>query len=290
MTSPAQETTAPPEIEVAINYLVNTGVTPVFKHATPGTDIAKDSARGMREPRVMTVRNARLLPNAFSLDVEGFALVTHDTKVKDFDDAAELAAVYTPELEKLVARVAGATEAVVFDHTRRSTDPAHRAKHLSRDPVPAPHTDYTAESAAQRLRDRFGDAEAERRLQRRFAIVNVWRSMNAPLEQWPLAMCDGRTVDPAHMQGTRREAPERAEPSFEYNRASQTMHAFHDAAHRWYWFPRMARNEALVFKNWDTLTDGTARFALHTAFMEPDTPPNPAHRETIESRLFVFYD
>jgi hypothetical protein len=290
MTSLAQEAAVPSEIEVAINYLVNTGVTPVFKHAAPGADIASDAARGTREPKVMTVRNARLLPHAFSLDVEGFTLVRHDTKVKDFNDDAELAAVYTPELEALVAGAAGGIEAVVFDHTRRSTDPAHRARHLSRDPVPAPHTDYTAGSAEQRLRDRFGDAEAKRRLQRRFAIVNVWRSMNKPLEQWPLAVCDGRTIDPARMQGTQREAPERAEPSFEYNRPSQTMHAFYDAGHRWYWYPRMARNEALLFKNWDTLTDGTARFALHTAFMEPHTPAHPAHRETIESRLFVFYD
>lgn len=289
MTTQAQEPTAPPEIEVAINYLVNTGVTPVFKHTVSGTDIEKDSTRGTREPRVMTIRNARLLPNTFSLDVEGFAFVTHDTKVKGFNDDGELAAVYTPEVEKLVAEAAGGTEAVVFDHTRRSTDPEHRAKYLSRDPVPAPHTDYTAESAIQRMRDRFGD-EAEERLKRRFAIVNVWRSMNAPLEQWPLAMCDGRTVDPERMQGTRREAPERAEPSFEYNRPSQTMHAFYDPNHIWYWFPRMARNEVLLFKNWDTLTDGTARYALHTALMEPDTPHNPVHRETIESRLFVFYE
>ena len=48
MTAKAQESSAPPEIEVAINYLVDTGVTPVFKHTVSGTDIAKDSACASR--------------------------------------------------------------------------------------------------------------------------------------------------------------------------------------------------------------------------------------------------
>jgi hypothetical protein len=289
MTSQTQEYTAPPEIQVALNYLADVGVTPVFKHAAPGTAIENDRARGERKPQVVPIRNGRLQPNTLSLDVEGIAFVAHATRVANFNDDAELAAVYTPELKKLVAEVAGGTEAFVFDHTRRSTDPEHRKMHLSRDPVPAPHTDYTEESAEQRMRDRFGD-EADERLKRRFAIVNVWRSMTGPIEQWPLAVCDARTIDPAKMQGTQREAPESEEPSFEYNRASQTWHAVYDPNHRWYYFPRMDRNEALLFKNWDSLTDGTARCALHSAFPDPNTPAHPAHRETIESRVFVFYD
>jgi hypothetical protein len=52
----------------------------------------------------------------------------------------------------------------------------------------------------------------------------------------------------------------------------------------------MARDEVLLFKNYDTLTDGTARYALHSAFEDPTAPPDPAPRESIESRAFVFYD
>ena len=52
----------------------------------------------------------------------------------------------------------------------------------------------------------------------------------------------------------------------------------------------MTRDEVLLFKNYDTLTDGTARFALHSAFEDPDTPADPAQRETIETRAFVFFD
>jgi hypothetical protein len=52
----------------------------------------------------------------------------------------------------------------------------------------------------------------------------------------------------------------------------------------------MTADEVLLFKNYDTLTDGTARYALHSAFEDPNTPANPVPRETIETRAFVFYD
>lgn len=287
MGSQEQELASPSGIEVPIFYMVDTGEAPVFNQTDAPTD--QGIISGTREPHPMTIRNARLLPNDFSLDVEGFAFAEQVTKVTDFHDDAQLTSVYTPEIEKLIARLTGATEVVVFDHTRRSSDGAHREKYNLRNPVPLPHSDYTDRSAAQRMRDVFLD-DADDRLNRRFAIVNVWRSMTGPIEQWPLAMCDARSVNDDRMHKIVRSAPHRAEPSFEYSRSSETRHASYDANHRWFHFPRMTRNEALLFKNFDTLQDGTARYALHSAFEDPTSPPDPAPRESIESRTFVFFD
>lgn len=287
MSSQVDEIRNKPEITAALNYLVDTGETPVFRQTKTATDIV--SVSGARQPRMVTIRNARPMAAGLSLDVEGFAFAEQVSRVTDFNDDAQLASVYTPEIEKLVATVAGGREAVVFDHTRRSTDAAHREKFGSRDPVPAPHSDYDDSSARQRMRDKFGDA-ADERLRGRFAIVNVWRSMSGPIEQWPLTMCDARTIDEEFLISTRREAPIRPEPSFEYARPSATRHAAYDANHRWFYFPRMTQNEVLLFKNYDTRTDGTAQFSLHSAFEDPDTPADPAPRETIETRAFVFYD
>ena len=271
-----------------LNYLANLDEIPVFAQS----DRIGESIRvnDNRAPRDVPIINARLLPQTFSLDVEGFTLSGQITKVTDFNDDGQLVGIYTPEIEDLIARAAGGTSAVVFDHTRRSTDRAHREKYASRDPVPAPHSDYTDTSAFQRMRDKFGDAEAEDRLARRFSIVNAWRSMGGTIEQWPLTVCDARTIDESRLTQTRREAPVRPVPSFEYNRSSETRHAIFDPAHTWCWFPRMTADEVLLFKNFDTRTDGTARYALHSAFQDPDIPANPAPRETIETRAFVFYD
>ena len=287
MAGGAEGASMTPEIRAAINYLVYTGEAPVFNQAHSAAE--KMQMQGTRVPQEMRILNARLLPNEFSLDVEGFAFVEQVTRVTDFNDDAQLASVYTAEIEALIAAVAGASEVVVFDHTRRSTELSHREAHASRDPVPAPHSDYTEGSAIQRMRDKFGDAAGER-LKGRFAIVNTWRSMAGTIEQWPLTVCDARTVDDSLLYSTRREGPLRAEPSFEYDRPSETRHAAHDANHAWYYYPRMTRDEVLVFKNFDTLTDGTARYSLHSAFEDPNTPTDPVPRETIETRAFVFYD
>lgn len=287
MSSQQQEPAQPSAIDVPIHYMVDTGETPVF-HQTD-SPAERITMRGVREPHAMTIHNARLLAHSFALDVEGFTLANHVTTVGDFYDDAQLTSIYTPELEALIARLTGAVEVVVFDHTRRSSDAARREERNWRDPVPLPHSDYTDASAVQRLRDVFGD-RADDQLKRRFAIINVWRSMTGPIEQWPLAICDARSINDDLMHTIFRTEPHRAEPSFEYARSSETRHASFDANHRWYYFPRMTRDEVLLFKNYDTLRDGTARYALHSAFEDPTGPADPAPRESIESRVFVFYN
>ena len=287
MTAQPQDVMLQPQVEAELNYLDNLDEIPVFAQSEKiGESIRVNDNRA---PREMSISNARLMPNTFSLDVEGFTLAEQVTNVTDFNDDDQLANIYTTEVENLIAEATGGSVAIVFDHTRRSTDVAHREKYASRDPVPAPHSDYTDASAFQRMRDKFGNKEAEDRPQRRFSIINAWRSMSGTLEQWPLTVCDARTIDDSRLTQTRREAPVRPDPSFEYNRPSETRHAIFDPNHKWFWYPRMTANEVLLFKNYDTLTDGTARYALHSAFKDPNTPSNAAPRETIETRAFVFY-
>ena len=289
MNQHAEDVTAPSGIDVPIVYLVPTGETPVFYQSD--VNVGKTVLEGTRERKPMRVRNARLLPNGFSLDVEGFAFARQVTAVTDFYDDAQLASVYTPEVERLVAEHTGASEVVVFDHTRRSSALEHREKYKSRDPAGAAHTDYTDSSARQRVGDVFTEAaEAERRLAGRFVIVNVWRSMTGLIEQWPLALCDARTINDDLLHTVERRDNVRREPSFEYSRPSETRHASYDDGHRWYYFPRMTRDEAILIKNYDTLTDGTARYALHSAIEDPTSPADAAPRESIETRAFAFFD
>jgi len=288
MSATPDQTMMQPQIVATLNYLANLDKIPVFAQSQKiGESIRVNDNRA---PCEVPIINARLQPDTFSLDVQGFVLAEQETRVTDFNDDDQLENIYTQEIEGLIAQAAGGSSAVVFDHTRRSTEQAHREKYASRDPVPAPHSDYTDASAFQRMRDKFGDEEAEDRLTRRFSIINAWRSMTGTLEQWPLTVCDARTIDDSRLTQTRREAPVRPDPSFEYNRPSETRHAVFDPAHKWYWFPRMTAREVLLFKNYDTRTDGTARYALHSAFEDPDSPARPAPRETIETRAFVFYD
>ncbi len=265
-------------IEAPIGYLVDTGDLPVFYQS----DVAgeRTNFEGERAFHPMKIRNARSLPNEFTLDREGFAFVSHRSAVLDFYDDGQLSGTYDAEAAALVRAHTGASRAFVFDHTRRSSSQAVREAQSARDPANAAHTDYTDWSARKRVEDVMGD-EAGALLAKRFAIVNVWRSIGGTIEEWPLAVCTWDSVDDAHLHTVERRA---------YNRVGQTRHASHDPGNNWFYFPKMTPDEALLIKNYDTETDGRARYALHASFDDPTAPKDAAPRESLETRVFAFFD
>jgi hypothetical protein len=129
------------------------------------------------------------------------------------------------------------------------------------------------------VRDILPD-EAEELLQRRFAFIQAWRPIRHPVETYPLAMADAQTPSPADMIVSERRAP---------GRVGQTYAIRYNPAHKWYWFPRMRREEAYVFKVFDSMKDGRARWTAHTAFEDPTTPPQARPRESIEIRTMAFF-
>ena len=52
---------------------------------------------------------------------------------------------------------------------------------------------------------------------------------------------------------------------------------------------RMRRDEALVFKVYDSEKDGRARFTPHTSFDDPATPGGAPPRQSIEARALAFF-
>jgi hypothetical protein len=72
-------------------------------------------------------------------------------------------------------------------------------------------------------------------------------------------------------------------------RVGEILGFLHNPKHRWYYFPRMERNEAILLKCYDSMDDGRARFTAHTSFDDPNSPLNAAARESIEVRALVFW-
>jgi hypothetical protein len=73
------------------------------------------------------------------------------------------------------------------------------------------------------------------------------------------------------------------------DRTGEVYSVAFNPAHRWYYFPRMERDEALLIKCYDSLEDGRARFSAHSAFDDPTTRPGAPSRESIEIRTIAFY-
>jgi len=267
------------DIEATLNYSAGAGQPAVF-HASAGGE-GRNIVDGQFEQRTVKIANGRNRIGDFGLDSAGFELVRHETAVRDFYDPDQIERVYEPEVAKLVQSLTGASRILIFDHTYRTDSDKVRQARQVRDAVPLVHNDYTDRSAPQRVRDLLPAGEADALPSARFAIINLWRSVGEPVETTPLAMCDARSIRDADLLAMERRARDRV---------GEMQQATYDADHRWYYFPKMDRNEALVFKTYDSAMDGRARRSLHSAFANPTAASDAPPRESIETRMFAFFE
>jgi hypothetical protein len=255
--------------------------------ARPDRLVTRVAAPGGRDERLggenethrVAIHDGRPGADRFRFEREGFRFVPHRSRVADFYDEAEVRRVYYPECEALIREVSGAKRVVVFDHTLRTASAEERETRKIRDIVSRVHNDYTEWSGPQRVRDVMGD-EAAALLKGRFAIIQVWRPVGHPVESHPLAICDAQTVRPESLVVNERHYP---------GRVGQTYAITYDPGQRWYWFPQMRPDEALVFKVYESLRDGRARWTAHTAFADPAAPAHARPRESIEIRTLAFF-
>lgn len=269
------QTTQPQSIEATLNYVLNDGEKFVVELAGGGS--VEMRKQGTLDPHSVVIRNGRKFDT--SLDGEGFLLAWHETAVTDFFDEAQVRDVYYPEIVELIKAQSGARRVVVFDHTLRTADDADRQARKIREVVPRVHNDYTEWSGPQRVRDLLPD-EADNLLSRHFAIIQVWRPIRYPVETFPLALCDAQSIAPDDLIVTERPHP---------NRIGQIYSLSYNPDHQWFWFPLQRRDEAIVFKVYDSLKDGRARWSAHTAFHDPGAPPHARPRESIEIRTLAFF-
>lgn len=278
------------------------------------------------EEKDLLVLNARSLVagERRTCDANGFELSNAplDDDGIDFFDHDQIVQRYYALCTALVAENTGA-RAYAFDHNIRSASGKRSQKRITggqpvQEPLHLVHGDYTLTSAPKRLRDLtrppsgndtlcsvlpageslIDPADAEKVLKGgRFAIINVWRSIaDTPVAVHPLALCDGRRVDPKDLV------------VFEIHyqdRIGENYLAKYARPHHWYYYPRMTRAEALLIKQWDSagvlarsdgaLPDGSdtnapCTFSFHSAFDDPTSPLNAPERWSIEVRCMVIYD
>jgi hypothetical protein len=268
-----------PWVKAELNYLLPTTDRPRTYTYDPPAGVPRTTT--VNEPHRVQIADARPILAEVSLDEEGFGLVRHRSAVRDFYDDEEVKRVYYREAEQLLKELTGADRVHVFDHTVRRRVPGgeDRRGDAPRQPVPRVHVDHTIWSGPQRVRDLLPD-EAEGLLRGRVQIINLWRPIRGPLRDAPLAVCDARTVKPEQLI---------ASDLVYQHRVGETYSVTFDPEHRWYYVPEMKADEVLLLKCYDSATDGRARFAPHTAFEDPTTPPSAPPRESIELRTLVFH-
>jgi len=278
-------------------------------------------------PERLPVQDARVLRGAErpSLDRNGFELLQRPLSGAgiDFLDNEQVLRRYYPQCEAAVREASGGRIVRAFDHNVRSAR-GNKAKsrieggQQVQGPAHVVHGDYTMTSAPQRARDlarpakqndtirailREGEtlmdpaAVEEAIVNGRFRLINLWRNIAPePVATNPLALCDASLVSPEDLV------------VFEIHyadRIGENYFAKRSPRHRWFYYPEMTRDEALLIKQWDsrgrlarsggTLPDSDdgkepCTFSFHTAFEDPETPPEAPDRWSIEVRCLVLSD
>jgi len=275
----------------------------------------------------LAVRDARGLPDGQrpTLQANGFELIDDPMAgpAIDFLRHDQVVSLYYRHCAQVIQRQCGAATVVAFDHNVRSVS-GHQGQLQAeggqqvQPPLHMVHGDYTLTSAPQRLRDlskpptvndtfRSQLAAGQSLLEAeqvesalstgRFSIINLWRNIAAEaVAAHPLAFCDATSVSPDDLV------------VFEIHyadRIGENYYAKHAEKHRWFFYPRMTRDEAVLIKQWDSAgqlarsngqradsnsANGPCTFSFHSAFDDPATPIDALDRWSIEVRCVAIYD
>ncbi|OTA92288.1 hypothetical protein M434DRAFT_31954 [Hypoxylon sp. CO27-5] len=296
--------------------------TAIFKHidataipqgTKPWVKVDADAASFKLAEHKRSVNNLRGRESEFSTDNSGFAVYEEPSNEKSFTDDGAIRNGYYQEIESLLRkRIPGIKKVVIFDHTIR-----RRTPDAARTPVQQVHVDQTPAAAEARVRRHLPKDEAEELLKGRFQIINVWRPIENPASDFPLAVIDWRTTKPDDFIPVDLLYPKREDFAKDnddrgkevrpdeskwystegYEVRGETMSVAPSEAHKFYYQKDMTPDEVLLLKCYDSWGEGQpqgkngiAVRTPHTAFVDPQTPPNAPGRQSIEVRCLVFYD
>ncbi|KAG1727478.1 uncharacterized protein EDB91DRAFT_1315995 [Suillus paluster] len=271
--------------------------TSTFNYYLPPSDgsriyhnINADSVTGklirnwVEDQHVMQIEDVRGKEGLYTLDNAGFQYGREAAKHTSFLNDSEIEREYYPESIDLIKRVTGASKVVMFDHTIRRRRPGEADDGpQKRQPVAVVHVDQTTDSSIARVHRHLPATEAPSLLRKRFQIINLWRPISHAAVDWPLALCDFRSVDVKN---------DLLPVALIYpDREGETFGIKYNPNHQWKYMTAMVPEEFVLIKCFDSVQDGSvARLTPHTGFEDPNTPAGTPLRESIELRALVFYD
>lgn len=266
------------------------------------------SSNGKREQNVeeqvvqTTIHDIRGHESDTHIDVTGFQALNSPSTV-DADlilDGTEeqVKEAYYGEVEQLLKRVTGASHVVFFDHTIRKVRPGQPDDSPSnRQPVQRVHVDQTPASAHTRVKRHAPDIPWKR-----FQLINVWRPLKNPVNDYPLAVADFRSIDVVNDLIPTVRVAQPPLPN------GETYSVLYNPQHRWYYWSQMTPDEVLLLKCYDsasqalttvkesaaevdeTLLRDVAGLTPHTAFYDAQAANEGPTRNSIEVRALAFYD
>lgn len=163
---------------------------------------------------------------------------------------------------------------------RRSNAANHEA------PISVCHTDFTPASTTRRLAELAKpDAGGAIQLPRRFAAFNCWWLGRSGPQDRPLALCDATSIAASDLRLGRAEVVAPNGTRMDYGEMAFQRYS---PRHRWFWYPRLGPDRLLLFCGFDS-DPLRPSMVTHSAFANPDCPPDAAPRVSVECRCFAFW-
>ena len=199
------------------------------------------------------VRDARPNLADLKLDIHGFECLLHHSQLKahEFRDRKKVEQVYLPECETLLKdHVQSVDDVYIYNwRLRCSEDPDQKKTIINfSDPTnllgPARHVhvDQSPSTIVERVGIHLPEQE-DFLLRGRVRHVNIWRPIGGPVLEWPLAVCDGRSMPKENLIETSR---------IKRQYAGDTLFALYDEGYQWYYINKQQDFEPLLVKSFDS--------------------------------------
>lgn len=243
---------------------------------------------------VTNLRGGNIHPRLDDMGFEKLLIPTQVDQRALSDRLASSVEEYQIETGALLLSLTSADAVLFFDATLRGVDTHTPLAQDVRSAHLRVHVDQNPTSALARAANLGGP----KRRFRRFQIINVWRPLVESVRNFPLGLCDYRSVDlSADLVSTRLNFPpslkDRENYSLKFN-----------PKHRWYYWESLSPDEVIIFKCYDSasrdlaLVNGetdqglidVAGLCPHTAFFNESGPTKGRLRTSLEVRALLFYE
>ncbi|KAI1405976.1 hypothetical protein F4819DRAFT_493910 [Hypoxylon fuscum] len=158
-------------------------------------------------------------------------------------------------------------------------------------PASTVHIDNSHETAMDHMTRELGADEAERLVgkYRRWAIINTWRPIAQPVQRWPLLVVDHSGLNAGAGLSFEDDVGRvyRRHDSNYYKSYDNFLKYHPDYVYRY--ASNLAPDEVIVFKDYDSRRD-RVRGTPHGGFQNDATPDDAPARNSIEVRVFAFFD
>ncbi|CAO1597474.1 hypothetical protein XANCAGTX0491_001282 [Xanthoria calcicola] len=245
------------------------------------------------------LHDIRKLPKPPCFDGNGIEVRLLQTQLSysDFFSDEKIKTTFFSELREDLARLLGTSNIQIFEYKvciahlslrRSERQLATRIGPSTQPNIPSVRwkqprmgsTNFNLEESKKMVYYHNG-SDADDLVKQRFQCVNIWKPLRGPVRDWPLALCDARTIDPARDLVTGDVVYQ--------DHAEENYQVCYNPRQRWLYLSDQMPHEMLVFRTADSWEDRVGPGVPHCAFPYPTKVMDEQPRESIEVRALALH-